>query len=456
MLKPEEYKFFLDYVYGLIVVDTDANIIFMSKQFADYIDVSQDEVVGKPIKEVFPPTKMDKALSKGETEIGDFYVIEGKTVASTRVPLRKNGKMVGLMEYDLFQDTELLEQFIENYINLDEEIKYYKEEVQKLRSARYSIDNIIGSSQAIETLKKEIRYAARTNSTVLIQGETGSGKELVAHSVHNLSKRYFQNLIRINAASIPENLVESELFGYEPGAFTGAKPKGMKGKFELADRGTIFIDEIEELPLSIQAKLLRAIQEREIDKIGGKKSIPIDIRIICATNQNLDQLVRENKFRKDLYYRLNVVKINVPPLRERKDDIPKIAEHTIGILNNMLGKNIRGIESKVIEELIKYDWPGNVRELQNVIEKAMNFADENMLKVKDFKFLFAERCMDPDMTHLEWDNPIEEIKKNAEREFIIKALELNDGNRTKTAGLLKISRPLLYQKMKRLNILYKK
>ena len=236
MLKKDDYKYFLDQIYGLIIIDKEKKIVFMSKNFADHIHVDQDQVIGKSIKEVFPPTKMDISLEKAEPEIGDFYFIDGQAIASTRIPLRKDGCLVGLMEYDLFQKTEMLEQFVENYINLDDELKYFKEEVRNFRSAKYSIENIIGKSEAIQNLKQQIRYAARTDSTVVIEGETGSGKELVAHSIHNLSRRSLRNFIKMNAAAIPKDLFESELFGYEEGAFTGAKKGGKKGKFELANK----------------------------------------------------------------------------------------------------------------------------------------------------------------------------------------------------------------------------
>ncbi|MCG8484684.1 MAG: sigma 54-interacting transcriptional regulator [Clostridia bacterium] len=451
MLKPNDYKLFLDHVYGLIVVDMNADIVFMSKQFADFISVNQYEVIGKPIKEVFPPTKMDTALKKNETEIADFYFINGQAIASTRIPLRKNGKQIGLVEYDLFQETELLEQFVEKYINLDDELKYFKEEVQSLRQANYTIDNILGTSDSIQRLKQQIRYAARTNSTVIIQGETGTGKELVAHSIHNLSRRSLRNFIRVNAAALPEALFESELFGYEEGTFTGAKTGGKKGKFEIANNGTLFIDEINQMPYNLQPKLLRVLQEQEVDRIGGEKSIPIDVRIIAASNKDLYHLVKESKFREDLYYRLNVVEIDVPPLRERRDDISSLTKMMIEKFNNLLGKNVIDIDDRIIKRFMDYEWPGNVRELQNTIEKAMNFVEEDTLTMQHFDFN-SEANDEIELSH--YENPIEEAKRQAERMIIKKALNKCNGNKTKTAEYLKIPRTLLYQKMKRLGIDY--
>ena len=300
-------------------------------------------------------------------------------------------------------------------------------------------------------LKEKIRYIARNNSTVLIHGETGTGKELVAHSIHNLSKRRLRNFIKINSAGLPESLAESELFGYEGGAFTGAEKGGKKGKFEIADGGTLFIDEVNQMPLTLQPKLLRVLQEKEVDRIGSSKSIPVDVRIIAATNQDLKKLVAEEKFREDLYYRLNVVEIRIPPLRERPEDIPHLAWQFVETYNGLFGKHIERIDDRALKRLMDYDWPGNVRELQNTIEKSMNYAEGTVLTDQTLDFdIFIEKQSVEMLKG--YNKPIEEVLAQTERNLIQRTLETFGGNKTKTAEFLKIPRTLLYQKMKRLGM----
>ena len=235
------------------------------------------------------------------------------------------------------------------------------------------------------------------------------------------------------------------------GSFTGASREGKKGKFELANHGTLFIDEINQMPLSLQPKFLRVLQEREVDRIGSTKSIPVDIRIITASNKDLKQLVSEGLFREDLYYRLNVVEIKIPPLRERKEDIPLLAEHFISYYNNLLGKHVVSIDESALKLLTEYEWPGNIRELQNIIEKSMNYIEQDTMTAADLDFdLLAEKTSFDLLK--DYDRPIEEVLKQTERSLIVQTLEKFDGNKTKAAQFLKIPRTLLYKKMNRLNI----
>ncbi|MEG2200320.1 MAG: sigma 54-interacting transcriptional regulator, partial [Anaerovorax sp.] len=309
----------------------------------------------------------------------------------------------------------------------------------------------IGHSDTMLELKEQIKYVARTNSTVLISGETGTGKELVAQAIHNLSKRRLKNFIKINAAGLPESLAESELFGYDAGSFTGAKSEGKKGKFEIANHGTLFIDEINQMPLTLQPKLLRVLQEKEVDRIGSEKPTPLDVRIIAASNKDLEKLVKEGEFREDLYYRLDVVEVNVPPLRDHLEDIPLLVNHFVENLNNLLGKTVQTIEDGVYVQLKEHHWPGNVRELQNVIEKTMNYVEGTVLREEDLNFNHVGKNLE--INFLEnTEKPIEDFLERAERSLIVKTLKKFDGNKTKAAEFLKIRRTLLYQKMKRLNI----
>ena len=314
-----------------------------------------------------------------------------------------------------------------------------------------SFDSIIGSSSCLEQVKVEAEKASKSTSTVLIQGESGTGKELFARAVHFHSNRAKGPFIPINCAAIPEQLLESELFGYEDGAFTGARRGGKAGKFELANKGTIFLDEIGDMPIHLQTKLLRVVQEYVIEKIGGKESIPIDVRIIAATNKDLEKKVLEGEFRQDLFYRLNVIPLNIPPLRDRKDDIVILVNYLLDKCNVKLEKNISKIEDSVLEIFINYQWPGNVRELENTIEYAVNMCGSSVIK-----------CMDLPKRLKVSENTLENKKdvgivpiKELEKKEILKALEYFGHSKqsiTKAAEALELSRATLYRKLKEYKI----
>ncbi len=372
----------LECIPGLLCIDNDGKITYVNEKMLKYKNCTSEQMIGKHIKKFFPYTHMIENMENERDTIA-FYqgnvTSKDDVEASVHYVLRKDGKRVGLMTYDIFQELKEFEQFVRMYGELDDKIKYYREELKEYRMTKYSIEDIVGQSEQIKKLKADIKNAAKTSSTVLITGETGTGKELVAHSIHDLSKRRSNKFVKLNITNLPPSLIESELFGYEAGSFTGAVKSGKKGRFEEADNGTLFIDEIETLPLEMQPKLLRVLQEREIERIGNNESIQINVRIISATNEKLEELVKERKFRKDLFYRLEVVRINVPSLRERKEDIRLLAEHFIREYNMTLGTNVTGITDAAVVKLESYDWPGNVRELKNVIERAMGAANNNLV-----------------------------------------------------------------------------
>lgn len=444
-------------IHGVIIVDTNARVLYINKQWADLIGVDRNESVGKHVKEMLPSTKMDIIVQTGKPMNSDLFELKGHTYVCKRVPLFKDGQLIGAFSYEIFENMEIADEFIKKINKLSDELNYYKDEIRKIRKANYSIDNIKGESKAIKHLKKQIYNAAASNSTVIIQGETGTGKELVAHSIHDLSTRNINNFIKLNCAAIPSELIESELFGYEEGSFTGAKKGGKQGIFELAHMGSLFLDEICDLPLAAQAKLLRVFQEKEVNRIGGHRSIPVDVRIITATNQDMEKMVEEKKFREDLYYRLNVIQILVPPLRDRKEDIGPLCRGIIDTLNYNLNMRVKNISDQAVYMLQQHDWPGNIRELQNVIERAMNKVNYNDT-LEEWHFdEFKEKYLNRGLTK-SGKRPgkgrrfLESIITQTERETIIRTLKLNAGNKTKTAAHLNISRPLLYQKIKRLGI----
>ncbi len=456
MLTLEDCLTILEQINGLVVVDDQARIVFINRRVAEMMGIEPEDVIGKYIQDVISSTKVHKTVETREPSIADFYFVRESTIVSSRFPLYRKSKFIGAIEYDLFEDYKQLKNFLKKAESLPNELSFFKQEAKRMQGNRYSIEQIVGESPQINKLRKEIAAAARTNSTVLITGESGSGKELVAHSIHALSERSREIFVPLNCSAIPFELFESELFGFEEGTFTNARKGGQTGKFQLANGGTLFLDEINQMPLELQPKILRALQEKEIDKIGSKYSIPINVRVICATNQDLKELVKKGKFREDLYYRLNVIHIRVPPLREHKEDIPLLVNACIDNLNHLLSRNVKTVSPEVLAMLKAYDWPGNVRELQNTLERMVNGIDQHVdtLEVSHFENFIEENLSvnKPFLLPPTKGKPLDEIRDRAEREAILQVLELCGGNKSEAAKMLQIPRPLLYQKMKRLNI----
>ncbi len=303
--------------------------------------------------------------------------------------------------------------------------------------------NIIGESEAIKNVLKQIEEVAPTDVPVLITGESGTGKEMVARAIHYASPRRFEPLVVVSCGALPEGLVESELFGYERGAFTGAFYK-KKGKFEAANGGTLFLDEIGELNQKMQVDLLRVLQEKEITRIGSNKTIKVDFRVVSATNRDLKEMVKEGKFREDLFYRLNVYNIHIPPLRERKEDIPLLVEHFLNQLRRRMGKNVEGATTQAMNKLMKYEWPGNVRELENAIERAFVMANGRLITTDDLVFLDEEG--------VEIKTPKGLSLSELEKQHIENVLKECNYNISQAAKILDIDRTTLYNKMKKYGI----
>lgn len=451
----EKLERYFNQIPGLMMIDMEGTVFYINDQCLKYFQAKKEEFLGKHVKDVFPETKMMEGLEKDEPSIVFYNSFLGIGI-SMHVPLYEDGKKVGLAEYDMVQHSERLYDFSDSYKEfLDQELKQLAGELMTSEGTKYTINSLVGTSDKMKELKEKIISTAKTSSAVIITGETGTGKELVAHAIHNLSSRRKERFIKVNASSFPESLIESELFGYEGGSFTGANREGKKGKFELADKGTLFIDEINQMPLSVQPKLLRVLQEKEIDRIGGDEPIPVDVRIIVASNENLEKLVEEGKFRQDLYYRLNVIGLYIPPLRDRIEDLEGIAGSIIDELNAQLGKSVNGIDKDALEMLKQKRWQGNVRELRNSIERAMNFATGNIIHSEDFQWGWNGRPLNikmPDLSETKGDRLIDRARDEAEREVIVKVLEHFDNNKSKAAEYLNIARPSLYKKMKRLGI----
>lgn len=333
---------------------------------------------------------------------------------------------------------------------LTEELERAQSMLQSMRStAKYSFEDIVGESSAMALAVEQAKRAAATPATVLLRGESGTGKELFGHAIHNASHRRCGPFIRVNCAALSESLLESELFGYEDGAFTGARRGGRRGLFEAAHGGTLFLDEIGELSLSTQAKLLRALQEREIVRVGGTKAIPVDVRVIAATHVNLEQAVAQGRFREDLYYRLNVIPIVIPPLRYRREDIPVLVQRIVERHNQEYGRNVTSVTAAALAVLQSYDWPGNVRELENTIGRAMIHMHygETTLDVQHLPPLSAHQARGGVTASAAPTGRLQDILRETERRAILETLRQCGGNKTEAARRLGISVRALYYKL---------
>ncbi len=363
------------------------------------------------------------------------------------IPIMEN------LALDILQDAKKAGELSRQLSIAQKRIEYYQSTIETLRQGKYTFDNIIGMSNQMKKIRSVASQAAKTSSTVLIKGESGTGKELLAHAIHNASPRCNQPFIRVNCAAIPEQLIESELFGYCEGAFTGALKGGKPGKFELANGGTIFLDEIGDLPVTAQAKVLRVLQEFEIERLGGIKTINVDVRVIAATNRDLASLIKNGNFRKDLFYRLNVVEIETPPLRERCEDIDYLIDYLIEKICERLNVYSVSISEESRNILRSHDFPGNVRELENILERAINFACETGVIYPEHLVSMVNKIT---LTKLQEPNNsvlnLKEIVGMAEKNAIIKALEATEGNRNEAARLLNIHRSLLYKKLDKYSI----
>ncbi|MCP3942679.1 MAG: AAA family ATPase [Desulfobacteraceae bacterium] len=436
----------------IIIIDRYGKVRFMSQAYEKYYPVSAASSRGKYISDVIPESKLSRVLETGKAEIGDFITVKGENRITAKIPLKKNGRVIGAVGKLMFSNPTQVKNLYKRIESLEKNLNHYKDELSLLYDIRYSFSEIIGNSPSLKDAKALSQLAAENDSPVLITGESGTGKELFAHAIHRAGKRRQQNFVRVNCAAIPKELFEAEMFGYEPGAFTGANPKGKPGKFELADKGTIFLDEIGDMPLKMQVKLMRVLQEKEVERIGENKPRQIDFRIISATNQDLEELINKRKFRLDLYYRFNVINIHLPALRDIPEDIPLIFKHLIEKLLSNHKHPAPTVAPEVLTALQRYDWPGNARELKNVAERAIILHQNNCIKLKDLPIPIqdaiptSKACLPP-LTSLKT------IMEDTERKTIIRALKQTNDNKIKASELLGIHRTGLYQKMKKYNII---
>ncbi len=432
--------------YGMVLVDSEGYIVKWN--YEKLFGKSEAEVLGKHVKDVIENTRLHIVVKTGVKEICDIQEINGTNVITSRIPIFQGDKVIGAAGTILFKDTNELQLLAKRIRSLEETIDKYKGEVSRMYEARYSFEDIKTHNHKMRELKEIARRVAKTNSTVLIQGASGTGKELFAHAIHKESLRKYGNFVTLNCAAIPKELLEAELFGYEEGAFTGAKKGGKIGKFELAQGGTILLDEIGTMPLEMQSKLLRVLEAREFERVGGNKRVKLDVRIIASTNENLEQAVQKGDFRSDLFYRLNVIRIEIPSLKDRIDDIDILSKAITETLSQdlLVGKKI--LAPDTISILKQHLWPGNVRELRNVLERAINFAPLNIIlpeHLPEYILKNSDKTITTSLT-------LKDITERAEIEAIKKAVEKSNGNKTIAAQELNIHRTSLYKKIEKYNL----
>lgn len=449
---------------GIHVVDADGITIFYNHVAAKLDGLTSDEVLGKPLLEVFPSLDREsstllRVIESGESIYNQTQVYKnwkGMRVETinTTLPVRVGKRLVGAVE--VAKDIGKLKALSERLVDLQAKISKPKRTKRTVDEVSFHFEDILTSSEKMKQLKERARRAARTTSPVLIYGETGTGKELFVQSIHHASARSTMPFIAQNCAALPASLLESLLFGTTKGSFTGADDR--PGLFELADGGTLFLDELNSMPLDLQAKLLRVLQDGQIRRIGGSKSTRVDVRVIAAVNEAPQMLVQRGLMRTDLYYRINVVSFELPPLRERKEDIDLLVGHFLEKFNGQFSMNVRGTSKEVARLFVSYDWPGNVRELEHVVEAAMNMVEADTIELEHL----PPHVLDRNMTGESEDQPmtdlsalleasdgrtLPDIMRELEERMINSAMKATDGNVLRAAKLLGIPRQTLQYKL---------
>lgn len=420
---------------GVISVDKEGKVILFNNAAEKILNVQAQRIIGKPLNDFFSDLGLKEIIRDRKYFLDDVLKLNETSVVANRTPIEVDNKTIGAV--CTFQPVDSI---------LKTEQRLRKELYSKGLVAHHSFNDIIGDSPQLKKLINRARLYARTSSTILVTGESGTGKELIAQSIHRSSNRQEEPFVAVNCAALPESLLESELFGYEEGAFTGAKKGGKQGLFELAHRGTIFLDEIGDMPLALQARLLRIIQNKEVMRIGGEKIIPINVRIIAATNKNLLEAVEKGTFREDLYYRVNVLNLYIPALRERQEDIPLLLNYFFKKYCAFYNKSQPKLPSKTLEILKNYSWPGNVRELENFAE-GMVVSEGDILEEKSFMKTSAQITK----SEADEDGLYVKIKvKNLTQmtdDIINEVYRLTGENKNQTAKILEISRTTVWKKV---------
>ena len=421
------FRTFENFSEGTFVVDEHARVVWINKRYAARFGFTDPQAaIGLDCEQVIPNSLMREVVTTGKPILLDLLETDREPMIVTRLPIKDDaGRTIGAVGFALFDELKALTPIFAHYSRVQAELAAARKSLDQVRRAKYTFASFVGTTPAAQEVKRQARRAALVESPVLLLGETGTGKELLAHGIHAGSARAEQPLVTVNVAAIPDTLLEVEFFGAAPGAYTGVDRKGRVGKFELADGGTLFLDEIGEMPLHLQVKILRALQERQVQKVGDNKTEAVDIRVVAATHRNLEQMVRDGTFREDLYYRLNVVQLHLPPLRERGEDVVVLANFLLQKYCAEQGiKKIKGFSPKATTAIRRYAWPGNVRQLENRLKRAVVLADGPTVTPED---------LDLQTEDLEDILPLADALERFRRRYIDEALERNGGNRAKTA-----------------------
>jgi transcriptional regulator with PAS, ATPase and Fis domain len=450
---------------GMLLVDRDARVVWINEQYKRFLPAlgfeREEDFVGHKAAEVIHNTQMHRVIETGKPILIDLLSNKAGTFVVSRIPLRdEKGEVIGALGIVLFDHPETtLQPLIQKFANLQRDLDDARRELASQRRNKYTLASFVGSSPAATEVKRQARRAATSSSPVLLLGETGTGKELLAHAIHGASTRASGPLVGVNIAAIPDTLLEAEFFGVAPGAYTGADRKGRDGKFKLADGGTLFLDEIGDMPLALQPKLLRALQEGEIEPLGSNKLVRFDARVIAATSRDLAVLVRDGKFREDLYYRLNVLPIRVPPLRERRADIPVLVEMLAEDIGHRNASPAPEFGADAIALLAAQEWRGNIRELRNVLEQAALRSDSQQVGARIVEAVLRESGLKPaeplgavaaagvPPAASVALRPLAQQVAEVERQAIEAALAATSGNKLAAAKLLGISRAKLYERL---------
>lgn len=433
---------------GLVMINEQEEITFISPSLLELFELDKEMKEKDKITKVLPHLSLEQVMKTGVAEVSDFMEIKGINYLVHRIPVYQGERIIGAIGKIVYRQ---LHEVREAFKSAEDNRKVIHKQ-EGIEKSRFTFNEILSKDKQMDKLIRSGTKAAKSKTTILLYGESGTGKELFAHAIHSSSTNSRGPFITVNCAAIPEHLLESEFFGYEDGAFTGAKQKGKIGKFDLAHGGTLFLDEIGDMSLPIQAKLLRVLQEREFYRVGGTERIKVDVRIIAATNRPLERMVADGTFREDLFYRLNVISFEIPPLRKRKKDILLLSESFIRELNRQNGTSITGWEPLFEQAIMDYDWPGNIRELRNVWERAMIFAENGKVRLEDLPDYVLKKAGYDVFLQEEEEMTTQPLLEKAEQFAIQKALQMSGGNKSKACILLGISRSVLYDKLKKYNV----
>ena len=437
---------------GTVIVDRDARIVWINERYARRFGLQDPTLaIGQPCESVIPGSLLRQVASNGQPILLDMMDTAKDPLVVMRLPIHDDaGGLIGAIGFALFDQLQTLSPLLTRYLSMQQELATTRS-LLKARQAKYSFAHFIGTSEASLEVKRRARRGANTQSTVLLLGETGTGKELLAHAIHNASPRAGKPFVSINSAAIPETLLEAEFFGTAPGAFTGAERKGRPGKLKIAQGGTLFLDEIGDMPLALQSKLLRVLQEKEYEPVGSNEVFQSDVRLIAATSTDLEAAIQRGEFRADLYYRLNVLPIKVPPLRERLEDLPALSE---AILEEL--RSHHELESEALGVLARHAWPGNIRELRNVLERAALLSDESLLTAADIQAaigtLMPLKATAASVSSLVQKETFSEARQRFDRHLIETTLHQCAGSVVPAASQLGLGRSTLYKKMATLGI----